>query len=173
MFYLLWALINIGLFLFISIKGSKYFRQKFGSIAAAIFVLGLISFIGRSNADIDNREPNSNSIKTWRFSSPDSLDKKSNVFVDIDLENTLMVKYILGIGYGKDKQMLYNIPTSANTYITGIAGGTSWKPVCIIVNRTADNHKFEYEVDGTIKWSLLGVPIYYQPKHWKGVALLK
>ena len=43
----------------------------------------------------------------------------------------------------------------------------------LIVNRTHDNQKFEYEVDGTVKWKLLGLTVYSQAKNWKGIALLK
>ena len=101
------------------------------------------------------------------------MDKSSNIFLDIDLEKTLISKYSLGISYGKDMQLQNNIPVSANTWTTGFESGTSWKPTSIIINRTNDNQKFEYEVDGTIKWSLLGMRIYSQSKHWKGVAVLK
>jgi len=173
MLFLLWALLNTGLFIFICFKGSKYFRQKFGPIAAIVFVFGLLAFMGRSNSDKDNKEPHSNLIKTWKFNSLDSLEKYSNVFIDIDLERTLISKYRLGIGYGKDKQLQNNIPVSANTFTTGFECGTSWKPITIFINRTDNNRKFEYEVYGTIKWNLLGMTIYSQPKHWKGVAVLK
>jgi len=172
MLYLSWALLNIGLFIFICFKGSKYFREKFGQIAAVVFVFCLLAFVGRSNTDEDNKEPNSTQIKTWNFNSSDSLEKNSKVFIDIDLEKTLISKYSLGIGYGKDKQ-LQNIPVSASTWTTGFGSSTSWKPISIIVNRTGDNQKFEYKVDGVVKWSLLGMTIYSQPKHWKGVAVLK
>lgn len=171
MLYLLWALLNIGLFIFICYKGSKYFRQKFGSIAAGVFVLGLLAFMGGVNSD--NKEPHSNQIKTWKFNLLDSLEKNSQVFIDIDLERTLISKYNLGIAYGKDKQLQNNIPVSANTWTTGFESGTSWKPVSVIINRTGNNRKFEYEVDGTIKWRLLGITVYHQPKHWKGVVVLK
>ena len=173
MIYLLWAFINIGLIILICFKGSKYLRQKFGPVAAVIFVLGLLSFVGRSNSDKNNKEQNSNQIKTWKFNSKDSLDKASNVFMVIDLEKTLISKYSLGISYGKDKQLQNNIPVSAITWISGFESGTSWKPISINVNCTDNNHKFDYEVDGTIKWSLLGITMYSQSKHWKGIADLK
>ena len=176
MIYLLWALLNIGLFIFfivICFNATKLIKEKFGVLTSIFFVFGLLSFVGRSNNDEDNKEPNSNQIKTWKFNSIDSLDKSSNIYMDVELEKTLISKYSLGIGYGKDKQFQNNIPTSANTWTTGFESGTSWKPISIIVNRTDDNNKFEYEVHGTIKWSLLGMTIYSQSKHWKGVATIK
>ena len=176
MLYLLWALLNIGLFIFfivICFNATKLIKEKLGALTSIVFVFGLLSFIGRSNTDTDNKEPNSNQIKTWKFNSLDSLDKGLNFFIDIDLEKTLISKYSLGICYGKDKQLQNNIPTSANTWTTGLESGTNWKPISIFVNRTDDNHKFEYEVDGTIRWSLLGMTIYSQRKNWKGIAVLK
>ncbi len=176
MLYLLWAILNIGLFIFfivICFNATRLIKEKFGILTSIVFVFGLLSFFGRSNADKDNKEPNSNQIKTWKFASSDSLDKGSNVFMDFDLEKTLISKYSLGISYGKDKKLQNNIPVSANIQTTGFESGTSWKPISIIINCTDDNQKFEYEVDGTIKWSLLGMTIYSQPKHWKGVAVFK
>jgi energy-coupling factor transporter transmembrane protein EcfT len=176
MLYLVWALLNIGLFIFfivICFNATKLIKEKFGVLTSIVFVLGLLLFIEQSNVDKDNKEPNSNQIKTWKFNSSDSLDKGSIVFRDFDLEKTLISKYSLGIGYGKDKQLQNNIPVSANTWTTGFESGTSWEPISIIINRTDDNLKFEYDVNGTIKWNLLGMTMYSQPKHWKGIAVLK
>jgi len=176
MIYLFWALLNTGLLIFfivICYNATKLVKETYGILTSIVFVLGLLSFVGQSNNDNDNKEANSSQIKTWKFNSIDSLDKSHNNHIEIDLEKTLISKYTLGIGYGKDKQLQNNIPTSANTWTIGFESGTSWKPISIIVNRTDDNNKFEYKVDGTIKWSLLGMTIYSQPKHWKGVATLK
>ena len=176
MLYLLWALLNIGLFIFfivICFNATKLIKEKFGVLTSIVFVFGLLSFIGQSNTDKDNKEPNTNQIKTWKFNSADSLNKGPDVFmdiVDIDLEKTLISKYSLGISYSYNKQSQINIPLTANTWVTGFESGTSWKPISIIVNSTDDNQKFKYEVAGTIKWNLLGMTIYSQSKNWKGVA---
>lgn len=176
MLYLIWAILNIGLLIFfigICFNATKLIKEKFGILTTIVFVFGLLSFIGTSNVNKDNKELNSTQNKTWKFNSSDNFDKGSNRFIDIDLEKTLISKYRLGIGYRKDIQLQNNIPVNAYTWIVGLQSGTSWKPLSIIVNRTDDNQKFEYEVDGIIKWSLLGMTIYSQPKHWKGVVVLK
>lgn len=176
MLYLLWGLLNIGLFIyfiFICFNATKFIRGKLGIVASIVFVFGLLSFIGNSNFDSDNKEQGLNQVKTWQFISPDSLDKSSVVFLQIDFEKTLISKYCLGIQYGKDKQLKNNIPISAVTWTTGFESGTSWKPISIIVTRTDDNGKFEYEIEGMVKWKLLGLTIYDQTKTWKGVALIK
>ncbi|WP_026897643.1 hypothetical protein [Daejeonella oryzae] len=69
--------------------------------------------------------------------------------------------------------MDYKYPLKFNTRTTGFESGTIWRPISIILNRTDDNQKFEFEVDGTIKWNLLGMTIYSQSKNWKGFAILK
>jgi hypothetical protein len=176
MFYLLWALINIGLFIMfivISFKATKLIREKWGTGAALVFAFGLLSFIVQPNSDNDNSESNSNKARMWEFASLDSLDKGSNAYTIIDLESTLISKYSLGIQYGKDKQLKKTIPTSANTHINGLISGTSWKPTSIIINPTNDNQKFAYEVHGTLNWKLLGLTVYSHSKNWKGIALLK
>jgi hypothetical protein len=176
MTYLLWGLLNIGLFLFfiiICFKATKLIREKIGLFASIIFVFGLLSFIGHSNNDNENKEPNSNQIKSWKFTSEDSLNRNATYSIDVDLEKTFVSKYGLGIKYGKDEQGQMNIPISASSSTTGFISGIDWKPISIIVNRTTDNNKFEYFVDGIVEWKLLGATIYSQHKEYKGIALTK
>lgn len=152
MLYLIWGLFNIGLLLFFIVtcfRATKLIREKFGLFASVVFVFGLLSFVGHSNND--NQEPGTNQIRTWKFVSEDSLNKNATFLVDIDLEKTLVSKYQLGIQCGKDKQGQTNIPMSANSRTNGFISGTNWKPSSIIVNRTDDNNKFEYFVDGIVE----------------------
>ncbi len=176
MLYLFWGILNIGLFLFFiatCFRATKLIRENFGLFASVVFVFGLLSFIGHSNNDNDNKEPNSNQIKTWKFASEDSLNRNATSLVDIDLEKTLISKYQLGIKYGKDKQGQINIPISANSWTTGFISGTNWKPSSIIVNTTDDKNKLAYFVDGIVEWKLLGATVYSQPKQYEGITLTK
>ena len=172
MLYLLWSLLNIALFLYfiiICFKATKLLREKVGLLASIIFVAGSLSFIGQSNIDNDNKEPNSNQIRTWKFHSADTLNKNATFSLDVILEKTLVSKYNLGIKYGKNQEQ-FNIPISAYTMTTGFSSGTNWKPITIVVNRTADNNKFEYMVTGMVEWKLLGATLYSQLKEYKGIA---
>ncbi len=176
MLYLLWGLLNIGLFLFFIVtcfKATKLIRAKMGLLASVIFVFGLLSFIGKSNSNNDNLEPNSNHIKTWKFVPGDSLKSNESYLQNIELEKTIISKYDLGIEYGKDLQGQLNIPISAYSSTTGFVSGTNWKPVSIIVNRTNENKKFEYSVDGVVEWKLLGATVYSQQKNYKGITSIK
>ena len=89
MLYLLWSLLNIALFLYfiiICFKATKLLREKVGLLASIIFVAGSLSFIGQSNIDNDNKEPNSNQIRTWKFHSADTLNKNATFSLDVILE---------------------------------------------------------------------------------------
>lgn len=175
MTYLLWGMLNIGLFLFfitICFKATKLLREKLGIFATIVFVFGLLSFVGNSNID-DNREPNSNQVKTWKFTSEDSLDRNATFLTNLDLEKTFVSKYVLGIKYGKEMQGKMNIPISAYSLTSGFVSGTNWKLVSILINMTSDNNKFEYFVDGVVEWKLLGATIYFQEKEYTGVALIE
>jgi hypothetical protein len=175
MLYIVWGFLNLVLFvfvLFLFVKGVIFIREKIGIGAAMIFVFIVLSFKQAYNGN-DNTETNSNQLKTWKFESPDSLDKASNGRIEIDLEHTKISTYHLGVGYGKDKELKRKIPTSANTWTTGIEFGTSWKPISIIVNQTNQTDKFHYDVEGTIKWKLLGFTVYSQQKKWTGEVIAK
>lgn len=176
MLYLFWALLNIGLiilFIIVCLKAAKLIKEKLGGAAAVIFVLGLLSYIGRPDSDKDNSTENSKQTSIWKFASADTLDKGSNSHISIDLEKTLMLKYSLGISYGKDEKRQNIIPVNANTFTEGLVSGTSLEANYISVNNAGNNQQFGYEVNGTIKWSLLGITIYSQPKNWKGTVVLK
>jgi hypothetical protein len=174
MTYLLWGLLNVGLFLFfivICFKATKLIREKIGLFASIIFVFGLLSFVGDSNDDNDKKEPHSNQIKTWKFTSKDSLNRKATYSLDVVLEKTLVSKHDLGIKYCKEGKM--SIPISAYSSTTGFISGTNWKPISITVSTTNENNNFEYVVDGIVEWKLLGATIYSQLKEYKGIALTK
>lgn len=175
MIHLLWGLVNIGVFIFfiaICFKATKLIREKWGFFASVIFVFGLLSFAGNAGNNNDNKEPNSNHFRTWKFVSEDSLQANESHLLTIDLEKTLVSKYGLGVTYGKDKQGKTNVPINAYSSVTGFVSGINWKPVSISVNGTSDNHHFQYHVDGVIEWKLLGATIYSQSKKYKGTAIL-
>jgi hypothetical protein len=175
MLHLLWALINIGLFIFfvfICFNAAKLIKERFGLLASVIFVFGLLSFVGHSESDEEYNKPNTRSMQTWNLRTSDSSDEGYSYVAEVELEKTLISKYNLGIGYDKDSLVKKSTPVSAFSWITGFQSGTSWNPVSIIVNQTTGNNTFEYEVDGTVGWRLLGMTVYHQPKHWKGIVVL-
>lgn len=176
MLYILWGLLNIGLFLFFigtCFKATKLLRDKVGFLSSFIFILGLFLFIVHSNNNRDNKKSNSNQIKTWQFASEDSLSRNATFLLELDLEKTVLATYTLGISYGKDQLQQMNIPISAYSSTSGFISGTNWKPISIMVTNTSDNNKFIYRVDGVMEWQLLGATIYSQTKTYQGFASTK
>lgn len=168
MLYLLWALLNAGLFMvFIAIcfSATKLIRKNSGLLASLIFVFGLLSFIvGGKN----RYKSKPGMIRTWTFQPTDSLMGNPAVAIDIPLEKTLISAYNLNIMYKKDPKTGLSLPVSAYSLTTGFMAGTNWQPGSITVHRTNSNNKFEYEVRGTVEWSLPGVTLYTQAKTYKG-----
>lgn len=171
--HLLWGILNIGLFLLfivICFKATKIIREKIGGLAAVVFVFGLLSFVSGSNND-NNIEPNSNQIKTWEFNKENNLKFNETHLLRVSLEKNWVSENALWLKYGQEIQS--NIPMNAYSEMTGLTSGTNWNPSQIMINKTADNHKFEYFVNGVIQWKLLGATIYSEPKVYKGFALTK
>src|SRR5687768_6809478 len=91
MIYLLWGILNIGVFLFFVVtcfRATRLVREHLGLLASIIFVFGLLSFISNSNNDKDNKDLGSTQTGTWKFSSEDSLDRNATFVIDIELEET-------------------------------------------------------------------------------------
>jgi len=174
MLYLLWAILNIGIFLFIillSVKTFKAIRERVGLVAAIIFVVGVASLIGFDSAgNVGNgSQPTSN----WNYNADEKTERYSARFTTLVLSNNLISKYGLSIYYGKSKEDQKNIPINSFSFVSGLTSGTKWIPSSANVNTTDDNKKFQYEVNGVIEWRLLGFLIYSQDKTFRGIAELK
>jgi len=170
MMYLIWGLLNIGLliyFLTICFNAVKLVRREIGLFAAIVFVIGLLSFCSRQNDD--DKATNSNKTKTWTFTSEDSLTQKPTSFLRHELESNWISKYDLEVIYRKDTNNI-NVPISAYTSTNGFTIGTNWRGESIIVNKTDDNNKFYYHVNGVVEWHLLGMTVYTQLKTFKGTV---
>jgi hypothetical protein len=166
-------LLNIALFVyFISIcfKATKFIRERMGTLASIIFVVGLLSFASHSNKNDENKEPNTNQYKTWKFKLKDSLTGVRST--ELRLEKTMVLNYNLSITYGTDKKSNSCIPISACSFNTGLIIGTNWKPQMIMVDTTSVINKLRYTVDGTVDWTLLGITLYSQPKDYKGMVFV-
>jgi len=173
---LIWTLLNNGLLMFfivISYKATKIIRVNIGLFASFIFVLGLLSFMVNSNIENDKNEPNFSPIKCWKLVTDDSLKRNETYILNIDMENTFISKYKLGIKYCKDNSGQKIIPIEAFTSTTGFCCGTYWKPKSVIFNRTIDNNKLRYIVNGVVEWKLFSSTIFYQYKNYTGIVFTK
>ncbi len=175
MLYLVWGILNIGLFLvFIAIcsKATTLIREKMGLFASIIFAPGLLSFI-TANTGPSNTEPHSSQIKTWNFVSECSLGSKATFGITADLEKTGVSAFDSGIKYGTDKTGLGNMLLSAYFSATGFISGTNWEPVSIIINRTTYTSKFSHTVYNVFQCKLLGATVYSQFKKYAGIASIR
>lgn len=176
MLYLLWGLLNIGLFLVfvvICFKATILVREKLGFFSALVLACGLLSFMTNSNDESDNKAPGSDQNQTWTFISDDTLNNHDRDVLHVNLEETLISDYKLSISYGTDRKDQKNIPISASSFVTGITSGTKWTPVSVAVKRTNSNDQFQYFIYGIVKWKLLGSTIYSQKKEYTGFAKIK
>jgi hypothetical protein len=176
MLYLIWALLNIGLFFYflvICFKATKLIRERIGLLACVIFVFGLLSFAGGSGSvSVESNQP-SNRYKKGEFMAPDSIKQQANRSMSIILEKTFVLNYNLYLQYFQDNESHINIPISASSSCTGLSSGTDWEPVTINVTKTAYADKFEYIVIGEVEWKLLGCKSYTQPKIYRGIVSIK
>ncbi|MEP6466411.1 MAG: hypothetical protein ABJB05_08895 [Parafilimonas sp.] len=164
MMYLLWALLNLALFIFfvrICITATRLINEKIGLLTSVVFVVGLL-FMGCSNTEKTTQD------RTWTFTSQDSLDNNSGYLIQVLLENNFIAKCYLNIGCEKDKQQ-NKFPANAFSPVFGIICGTNWKPANITVEKI-NNDKFYYNVAGVLEWKLLGATIYSQFKYYDGIA---
>jgi len=174
MLYLLWSLLNIGLFLLFivtSVRATKLLREKFGIFTSVVFIIGLLSFMNHSEPS--NVNANSGQIKSWKFQLSDSINRNSIAHVKIKLEGDLILQYNLYIEYGKDSLGQSNIPISAFSTRTGSFITTDWETQLIQVEMTNDKNKFNYNVYGVERWKLLGGTIITRYREFKGVALIR
>ncbi|QEC53558.1 hypothetical protein EDD80_103330 [Anseongella ginsenosidimutans] len=173
MFYLFWAIVNIGIFLLflgICFRATILVRKRFGLFASLIFAFGLLSFIGSTESH-NNTGANANGI--WEFASGDSLDRAPAFQIIIELEDTWFSQRRLDITYGRDKKDGENIPINAYSFTSGLVSGTKWKPLSIDVRKTDNNAKFNYFVGGIVEWKLLGTTIFSQHQEYEGIASIK
>ncbi len=176
MIYLIWGLLNIGLFIFfigICLKATKLLKENSGIVAAIIFVFGILSFIVNSNNKTSNKESGLSQIPTWHFVSEESVDRNTISYTVVEMEKNWMSKNELGISYGKNGKREEIIPISGNSWTSGFISGTNWSPSIIEVHNKDENASLEYNVTGIIEWKLLGATIYSQLKKYKGTASIK
>ena len=169
MIELIWGLINIlALFYFIIIifKATKIIRENMGGLTTLILIFGLFSFIGKPNEE-------NNKIKVFDLKN----ENKKIESIEIGVNNKLQIKkvednlcnnYQIFVNYGKNGKEKNEIKLlSATIHRTGLECGTKYKPTSVIINRIEKNI-YEYEILGTIDWSLGGIKFYTEVKDIKG-----
>ncbi len=165
MIFLLWAILNIGLFLFfifICFRATRLIREKLGLISSIIFVFGLLSFVGGSNSDTQKLGE--------RFKFNFNKDKPRQVentnIVTTTLDKNLIFKRVLLIQYSWANDSSSVVPVSAYSVMAGFVAGHRWQTSYVSAN--AEGTRIRYAVFGSIEWKLLGMTVYTQSKNYTG-----
>lgn len=173
MLYILWALISLFAFfyfVYVAFLGVKLVRRHVGLFAAVVLTLGLLSFAGRSD-----RSNNSgvSQEKGWQFTPVDSLDKSYILDNQVILDKTPISQNELRVTYARDKHTHKNMPVAAYARRIGASIGTEWTPKFIMIEPTANDNEFHYDVNGLTEWKLLGCIIFSNAKTQSGIIKLK
>lgn len=172
MLHLIWGLLNIALFIYFAVlcyQAAKLIKEKKGTFAAVVFVLVMLWVLGKPNEKNENLEPNSNKIKSWKFINEDSLKNVRVLFLEKQVEKTLVSTIEVGIQYYFDENIHSTIPISAYSINTGFILGTDWVPIRINVQKTLEPTLLQYSVYGNIEWKLLNLTVYTQRKEYQGI----
>lgn len=165
MLEIIWGIGNIGIlvyFIIICFKAAKIIRENLGGWATLVFVLGLLSFMGKKEED--------NSFKTFNLQE----EKKDTVqnYVgnsygkDVLLEDNLATQIRAYISYGEDKTGKKLLKAMASR--DGFVSGTSWKPSFFNVSKLDNKDNYEYQVIGSMEWKILGIKLYTESKEFNG-----
>ena len=167
----IWGILNIGIliyFILICCKATKIIRGNIGGIAALVFVLGLLSFMGKPH-----EENGSSQIFDLEKENKGNEPKGLNRFVnskEILIEENLTTKIAVTVLYTENKSEKELVKAMVNR--DGFIFGTYWKANHIDISKANHNPNYEYRLLGTIDWKILGIKLYTQMKEFNGIIKL-
>lgn len=159
--YLLWALINVAVFIgafYLFIRYTSLINKRVGVFPALIFILGSLSMLSSAS-------PTKNISDNTIFNETDNqgLSPHSKKFILLDNK---LSKIIIGIQYQYDLSKTDITVLSAYTSVSGLIAGTKWESNGIQISKK-DKNTFTYNVYGHYKWSILGIQVYTQYKYFE------
>lgn len=170
MFELLWGIMNAVIliaFIVLCFRSVQLIREKIGGLAALIFVFGLFSFVGGPDDDKNLAE------KSIALDKP-TVNKKpytDNTYTeDVTLQRNLTSSLGLSVKYGVKNNTTEM--RQANCSREGFISGTDWHVNDVIVNKISRN-VCEYHISGIMKWKILGIPVYREPRQYDGQIKLE
>lgn len=171
MLEIIWGIVCLGVFsyfIIISFRSTKIIRKKFGLFAAAIFVFGLLSFIG-------NSETNEANLKTFNFQKVtkgirQNQFNNNSYFKEKKIEDNLINEIIITIQINENNSEKKLVKAWANR--NGLSIGTIWRTKTITVNKLESTNLYQYDVFGTLDWKLLGLNLFSESKEFKGTIKL-
>jgi hypothetical protein len=165
MLEIIWGILNIGIFVYFMIicfKAAKIIQENLGGWATLVFVLGLLSFMGKKEED--------NSFKSFNLQEEqkDTLQNYvgNSYGKDLLLEDNLATQIRAHISYGEDKTGKKLLKAMASR--DGFVSGTYWKPSLFNVSKLTNKDNYEYQVIGSMEWKILGIKLYTESKEFNG-----
>lgn len=171
MLEVIWGILNIGIliyFILICCKATKIIRENIGGIAALVFVLGLLSFMGKPH-DENGSSQTFDLQKENKVNEPNSLNRFVNS-KEIPIEENLTTKIAVTLLYTENKTEKKLV--KAMVHRDGFICGTYWKASHINISKEDRDPNYEYHLSGTIDWKILGIKLYTQMKECKGIIKL-
>ncbi|GAB3899318.1 hypothetical protein GCM10028803_20260 [Larkinella knui] len=169
MLYLFWTVLNLVVavyFIGLCFQATRFIKERISLYAALIFAFGLLSFVANSGPKRAGFKGNSN-VEKWTFISRDSLAPGGLKFARIKIDETWISEIDLNVFYGVKKSSSQTIPAEAYSVWSGFITGYDWEPTSISV-RATNGPNYAYSVAGLLRWKLLGLPLYSQPKSYAG-----
>lgn len=169
MIYVLWALLNmalVALFIVLCYKAMVLIKERYGTVLAFVFAVGLIATCNNSGISSGNTAIASEA-KKWKSGSEENYPGLSKKFVDVKIADNPMFSTFLLIEYTVTESGSI-IPFAAHTFEDGIQSGVKWE--CNYVTMNQEGSALHYDVHGTLTWKLFGLGNYYQGKTYKGTV---
>lgn len=165
MLEIIWGILNIGIlvyFIMICFKAAKIIKENLGGLATLVFVLGLLSYMGKKEEDnsfksFDLQEQKKDTVQNY---VGNSFSK------EILLEDNLATTIRATISYGEDKTGKKLLKATAPR--DGFVCGTYWKPSYFNVSKIDNQNNYEYQLIGSMEWKILGNRLYTEYKEFNG-----
>jgi hypothetical protein len=165
MLEIIWGILNIGIlvyFIMICFKAAKIIKENLGGLATLVFVLGLLSYMGKKEEDnsfksFDLQEQKKDTVQNYLGNTYSK---------EVLLEDNLATKISASIMYGKDKTGKKLLRATASR--DGFVSGTYWEPSHFLVSKLDNKDNYEYQVIGSMEWKILGIRLYTEYKEFNG-----
>ncbi|WP_269227507.1 hypothetical protein [Flavobacterium eburneipallidum] len=171
MLELIWGILNIAIliyFIIICFKATKIIRENLGGLAALVFVLGLLSFMGKTNKENTGFKNFNLEEETEKIENPNS---NRNVYhTDKSLEDNLMTAIEMSILFTENT--IEKKAINASVQRDGFISGTDWETTNVSLSKL-NNNKYSYNVLGKLEWRILTITVYTEMKEFKGEIELK
>jgi hypothetical protein len=163
--YLLWAAIN-GVVLIYFVASCGYaiqtIWQRLGIRPLLVLLLGLYSWGSSAQKKVAN-------APTSPHEAPMVKHTGSPIRLCIPIENHLLNELTLTSSYWEQPDTTQLL--SSHVYLTGLRLGTTWH--CQLAKVTAKRKFLTYSIYGTMDWCLLGITLYQEHKHLRGLVPLQ